>query len=163
MLKELPKNWVIKVTLENKPTLQKYTYCNKEIGYPYTINGYYGNKSHGDYHVNNNEVEITFEEFKKFVLKQFPEKWCIKVINQEIADYCTKNGVSTYYSINPSAYAHFPSVNGSVTKLTTTSSVREGYIEISFEEFEKHILRKSYFKNEDYRYLIPLLTKLDIK
>lgn len=63
----IPEKWVIKITPENKPILQKYNYCNKEIGYDYTMNAYYGNSCHGEWDIQADEVEIGIEYFIKYI------------------------------------------------------------------------------------------------
>lgn len=70
MLQEIPKKWIIKITSENKSILQKYTYCNQPLGYNYTINGYYGNTCLGDYEKQEDEVEITFEYFMRYIVNK---------------------------------------------------------------------------------------------
>ena len=64
----LPEKWVIKVTTDNLPELKKCDKLNKTVGYPYSINGYYGSTTHGDAVVPKDYTEITFEQFKKYVL-----------------------------------------------------------------------------------------------
>lgn len=66
----LPEKWVIKITEENKPIVQQCSHLNKYLNYDYTINGYYGNKCGGSFQIYGDNIEITFEQFKKYVLKE---------------------------------------------------------------------------------------------
>ena len=61
---------MIKVTTDNLPELKKCDKLNKTVGYPYSINGYYGSTTHGDYVVPKDYTEITLEQFQKYVLKE---------------------------------------------------------------------------------------------
>ena len=68
----IPENWVIKVTIKNKPILQKYEYCNKGEGYNYAVGAYYGNKCAGDWCMQEDEVEIDIEYFIKHIVNNEP-------------------------------------------------------------------------------------------
>lgn len=82
----LPEKWCIKVTESNKSFLQKYNYLNKIIGYDYSINGYYGNKSDGDIEIPFGAVEITFEQFKKYVVKDPTENIAMNITKNYTAE-----------------------------------------------------------------------------
>lgn len=69
----LPENWVIKITKENKSILQKYNNL-KVVNYDYSLDGYYGNQCGGSYKIPKNAIEITFEQFQKYVLKEIPKE-----------------------------------------------------------------------------------------
>lgn len=66
-----------------------------------------------------------------------PEKWCIKPINEEIVEYLDKYGTFKPYTKSNTMYAHFPSSN----TYTTFTNIQDGYIEITFEQFKKYILK----------------------
>lgn len=66
----IPEKWVIKVTPENKPILQQYTHCNKDLNYNYTINTYYGNKCLSEWMIRDGEIEITIEYFMKYIVNK---------------------------------------------------------------------------------------------
>lgn len=66
----LPEKWCIKISKENIGICQKHNVLNKYYNYDYTIGAYYGNKMGGDYKIPENTTEITFEQFKKYVLKE---------------------------------------------------------------------------------------------
>jgi len=93
-----------------------------------------------------NLTEITWEQFKKYVLKEeefvLPEKWCIKSGEPEVAEYCRaywnhKRSYNTDECKN--AYAHFPPFDGGVT---TSYYIKSGYTEITFEQFKKYVLKQ---------------------
>lgn len=66
----LPEKWCIRATEKNVHILKQTTHCNKHLNYNYTIGGYYGTKFGGNSVVPNGYTEITFEQFKKYVLKE---------------------------------------------------------------------------------------------
>lgn len=68
-----------------------------------------------------------------------PEKWCIKMNNQDVIDYCNKYGKIPPYQISNTLYAHFPDINGA----TSTDDIHKNYTEISLEFFREHILKKN--------------------
>ena len=68
-----------------------------------------------------------------------PEKWCIKMNNQDVIDYCNKYGKIPLYQISNTLYAHFPDVNGATSK----ADIYENYVEISLKFFREHILKKN--------------------
>lgn len=72
------------------------------------------------------------------VLTELPEKWCVKMHDQSVVDYCNINGVyAGSYNINPYNYAHFPACDGEITE---GSRKYEGYTEITTEQFKKWVL-----------------------
>jgi len=165
---ELPKKWAVIKTPENKDILENWVKSQPGFDTVWRISKYpvvLSDSMDGSYSYSNmnfkskDYTEITFEMFKKFVLKEndIPEKWCIKVINQEIADYCNLNGAAPPYHINKDMYAHFPSFDENTC--TTAETIQAGYQEITYEEFRKYILQKS----NDLSYLIDLFKKLNIK
>lgn len=77
-------------------------------------------------------------ELDDFVL---PEKWCIKSGNYLVVDFFNKNGSykGTYTNDELSYnFAHYPKTKG----VTTQSFIDDGYTEITFEQFKKHVLNK---------------------
>lgn len=72
----LPKKWCLKVTEDNIAFCKELK--NQELGFPfnydYTINSYYSpikdNFSYKGALTINNRTEITFEQFKKWILKE---------------------------------------------------------------------------------------------
>lgn len=89
---------------------------------------------------------------KESELSSLPEKWCIKIINEEICNYVNKNGSYPPYGWpgNKGNYAHFPSIDG----LTTCDIIESGYTQISYEEFKKWVLNKEKSMNKKEPILI---------
>jgi len=87
---------------------------------------------------------------------KFPEKWCIKLNNQEVVDYCNKYGKVPPYKISlSSVYAHFPAFKHLGADCTTTSEIKEGYTKITFEQFKKYILNKNEMNKKIVGYKSP--------
>ena len=98
-------------------------------------------------------TEITFEQFKKYVLKEedkkefvLPEKWCVKRTSENyevINDYFNKGcNINTYEAKN--AYMHYPNHRTNVGFLNgnhSASNVYSGYTEITFEQFKQYVLK----------------------
>ena len=84
-------------------------------------------------------------EEKSFTL---PEKWCIKTDIQEVVDYCNKYGKIPPYSKSVKIYAHFPSPDG---YCTTFYEIKNGYTEITLEQFKKHVLKQENMKIIGYK------------
>lgn len=103
------------------------------------------------------EIEEYNKHNKPCKAIKFPDKWCIKVINQEIADYCTEYGECPPYNINETNYAHFPSFD---TSCTTSEKIEKGYTEITYNDFQRFILN---INTDNSYYLIKLFKKLNIK
>jgi hypothetical protein len=76
-----------------------------------------------------------FTPYEEFTL---PEKWCVKLVDQEIADYVTKNGEMPPYFVDPKIRAHFPPFDGFAC--TTGRNIQDGYTEITPEQFKTHVL-----------------------
>lgn len=86
-------------------------------------------------------------ENNPFFKTHLPDKWCIRGKNQkehaairEYAEevYSTKKGAYSVWPFHLALYFHFPKHN----LWCTSEIIEEGYIEISFEEFEKLVERK---------------------
>lgn len=90
---------------------------------------------------------ITIKEFKEKYNIVVPEKWAIKVDQSkpEIGKWFDKNKAETSYGGYEgfrSGYLHYPSwgvLGGAACHQDT--KVRQGYTEITFEQFKKHILK----------------------
>lgn len=148
----LPKHWYIKVNEENKKVLAAWSKCPLHVdqivgiykGYSdeVSIKGYNSeNKIKGDGY--DFGQEITFEQFREYVLKiktefVLPKKWCIRVNDQLIVDYCNEHGRNAPYYKQAEAFAHFPVVQD---KATLRLRKVEGYTEITLEQFKKHVLK----------------------
>lgn len=106
---------------------------------------------------NSLEIEEYSKHNKPCKAIKFPDRWCIKIINQEIANYCTKHGKCPPYNIDETSYAHFPSFS---FLYTTSEKIEKGYTEITYNDFQRFILNIN--TNNSY-YLIELFKKLKIK
>lgn len=106
---------------------------------------------------NSLEIEEYSKHNKPCKAIKFSDKWCIKIINQEIADYCTEHGQCPPYNINETSYAHFSSFD---FLCTTSGKIEKGYTEITYEQFKQFTTK---FKRENLSYLKNLFNKLNIK
>ena len=83
------------------------------------------------------KIEVFFEKYPKDVL---PEKWCIKISTQDVADYCNEYGKMPPYKVDETHYAHFPPFD---EVCTTCYKIQEGYTEITLEQFKnKNTMQK---------------------
>lgn len=155
---ELPEKWQLAVTNENKSTLEKWrkngTICAfTKLGYINSNEGYWSDYKFGDEY-----TEITFEEFKKYVLKEkefvLPKYWRI-LGNEESFDIvakffneCTKSNVykkeyyldNWFYSHNLANDAYILSSNPA--NYFVSQKIEEKFEEITLEQFKKHVLKK---------------------
>jgi hypothetical protein len=92
---------------------------------------------------------------KEFIL---PEKWCIKNTDLCIFDKINKIGFNSIYSGNSINKYYFIIDE----KIDCENHAPEGYIEITFEQFERYVLNKNESTNnkDDYSYLIKLLKQI---
>lgn len=154
---ELPKNWyVCPQTTDNLNILKNY-FNNKGISkYNSYVITYEDNIYDSDdiYHTHSVEInksiykEITFEQFKKYVLKEnmvennkLPEKWYIKrhLDNYEV--------VNNWFNNNAGHKKKHSSVTGilfypNCSTSTFQQALLEGYKELTFEEFKDYVLNK---------------------
>jgi hypothetical protein len=149
---KLPKYFIVKKD-KNNLLWRKYidwineTYGRYFTGNTYNYYGYDGNtldKSGVDCfndfkNFHNSPTLLTLEEWDEcvngFVL---PEKWCIKMSNQDVVDYCNEHGANAPYFLSDANYAHFPSPDG---YCTTYLYVVNEYTLITLEQFQEHILK----------------------
>lgn len=99
----------------------------------------------------------------KKLSKEFklPKKWKIRQTKKEICDYF--NSISTHYyeDISGDYCLHFPKYSFDRHQSEYFEKWK-GYTEITFEQFEKYVLKKQ-TEVIDYSYLKPMLKKLNIK
>lgn len=83
----------------------------------------------------------------EMVNDELPEKWCVKHDRQEVTDYLNIHGENRPYCMpdDKNNYAHFPSF---YEGCTTSNIIREGYTEITFEQFERLVLKADVSKME---------------
>lgn len=82
-------------------------------------------------------IDTFFKIYPKDIL---PKKWCIKLYNQSVVDYCNVHGKMPLYKINSEHYAHFPPYSEGCT---TAYVVKEGYTEITLNQFKEDILKQA--------------------
>jgi len=157
---KMPEYFAIKKVADN-PLRQKYidwlnnTYSEDLLG---CIDEYYGFDSEVLIraklkYFKNNPVELTLEQWDKIINKtmeeefKLPAKWCTKIDNQEVVDYCNIHGLFPPYKIikNENTYAHFPSWRD----CTTCNRVKPGYTEITKEQFIKYVLNQEVMEKEE--------------
>ncbi len=107
---------------------------------------------------------------EEFVL---PEKWCIRGshdFNRWICKWDSENGQNTINvaGIDNNLFFYNPDIK--ITKNWNYSIfIKENYTEITFEQFQQHVLNVLNEKSEepktkkDYTYLIKILKKLKIQ
>lgn len=105
-------------------------------------------------------------------MKEIPEKWYVLYSSREefniINDHFKKKW-QYHETIDRNGYTNISHCNNWVGFDGFGSDINqlksESAIEISFEDFEKYIIRKEPFViiNDDYNYLKPFLKKLNIK
>jgi len=166
----LPDNWYIMTTKENRDILSDFLKSKKDeyIGYVPSWEPYIGNcllypqhsiRCYGTYGKPDEPgyKEITFEQFKKHVLKEedvFPEKWCIKTTDDNYRmvnafmhnnSYAWREYRETWCTSPDGGYFHWPPAKA----IPHTELFKlEGYTEITTSQFNKHVLTHTNFKNQ---------------
>ena len=176
-----PKYWFIKVTEETLDSINKVRAKRKENNKPIKLTdcGYYGESKKYSYFggisletiEEENLLELTLKEFKYYFLEEeftFPEKWCILATEEnikEISDFFVKltNGHSCYkgdiwinWYFNSHCLANIFIYNYKIFTYCS-SQKREGFEEISIEQFREHVLKqpktmKPYKKKSEVTY-----------
>ena len=99
----------------------------------------------------------TFEQFKEMYLEEefvLPEKWCVKVTDK------------THKTISENSYRIFPNYETYITSMLLSSkswnswdlnrdAIKEGYTEITFEQFKKYVLKQETMEKEIIGYKTP--------
>lgn len=73
------------------------------------------------------------------MITQLPEFWCIRQNKREINNWFNIHTQNIYSSLEGEFIIHYPGV----TDNRLSERVREGYTEITFEEFEALVLNKT--------------------
>lgn len=142
----LPNKWYIKATRENEQILRKFRGCNH--------NGWEDNlvmlsdPCWGNTQYIRGYTEITFEQFKKYVLKKedepksFPDKWAIKQSTSELVCTWFNQNSSIKGAFRSGAYKYlvYPEQNSRLENYSDI--IPEGYQEITEQQFIDHILNK---------------------
>lgn len=153
----LPEAWYVRVTLQNQAELSEWRKVTLPIGYVtgmydwgvgHTINTSGIRKEHNPRPDSNWKNEITFEQFKKYVLKEeefvLPKKWKVKE-NIEVAQWASSvfncssfvSSSEKYLCVNQELYPERSSY------FFLDSEESKKYTEITFEQFEKYVLNKT--------------------
>jgi hypothetical protein len=97
-IKELPMNWVVKITDENRGVVKKWWESKKYGVRAWNIGAFYGMR-HGDSYcypeLESNMTLITFDQFKKWVLKESDTLKVEDLVEGEIYS-CNYSGVIGY-------------------------------------------------------------------
>jgi hypothetical protein len=103
---------------------------------------------HGYDWVGRDECEIPTQSVKDFLKEEFvlPEKYCVRNPNnyesRDLYDYVNsleEKGVKGIYPYFAGTFFHFPSYN---KNCITSTRIEHGYVEISFENFKKYVMKK---------------------
>jgi len=142
-------NWWVRVTEENKETLDKWfkssSHLKGKVGVYLNYQSIYckgtisentpAKDKDGSWDFGN---EISFEEFKRYILKEYtiPENWCIKItnsnssyLNEKRVHGCTNFGFLNHY------------LNYGITDFWNWSTdFPKGCIEITLNDFKKYVI-----------------------
>jgi hypothetical protein len=140
----LPKKWYIAITPDNSKVINDWK-IKQEYHSPIGEHTKYVSENGASYLSKvffGNYTEITFEQFKKYVLKEpefvLPEKWCVKDC-AEVSQYaknkwgCRNIVYDRIYHEGKTRYNN---------EYTFIESVEEGFTLLSLEEFKKYILKE---------------------
>jgi hypothetical protein len=154
-MKKIPKLWSLKITPENKEYVNNIKIKQKELNedlFRYNplyveLNSYhdeFGNTNT----ISNLNSEISFEQFKQlYPMKEFilPKLWSIKNTeeNDEVISkwFTEKLGRKPLDRHKESYYHYYLQDNN----CCTDSVIKDGYTEISYEEFCKYVLKQQPF------------------
>lgn len=122
---------------------------------------WYAEKNNNFNLLSNKYVRQTAIEFEDVIFKKFPKKWVVKFGNRENFEEINKhfNNIWTYDNDDRHSEAFVDFMGRYYVK---GERIIENYTEITFEEFEEHVLGKKQ-EEEDLTYLIDFLKKLNIK
>lgn len=101
------------------------------------------------------EVITTKEFFKQNQSDMIPETWAIKTTQDThtvVTDWINKNsqtGKKSYHTYPVGSFYHFPAYMFSIDKCHQGQVLESDYTEITFEQFEKHILNQSNTMNKE--------------
>ena len=163
--KELPKYFVIKRDNSN-PLWDKYIqwlnskYNTNWQGNTWSYYGFDGTNIcwHNVNSFKNNPTLLTLEEWDSIVnLKEefvLPEKWCIRPTKEQentvFAYFKSKN--SNFVDENASSYMwYYSPERGYHAFLNGKSTAYEGYTEITFEQFKRHVLKQEMYTIEQIK------------
>ena len=158
-MNRLPKYWIVKNDFSQKYKDSVLKYLNQEYNTELLGFGeYYGNGD-GYWRCNssielfkNNPTLLTLDEFielskpiDEFVL---PEKWCVKctkenylVLDKWFYEKTKKHRLDS----DKCSYWHYPE---NYDGYCTASQIYDGYKEITFEQFQKYVLKQDTMEKE---------------
>lgn len=152
----LPEKWAVKRDEDNAAILNKWNndkYCGGSDNAYRTVEAYMYSDRNYQLDLIPGYTLISFEEFERYVLKKeqefkLPAKWVINRTTSEewetITTWFNEKGKNRYFKRNMGCpYMHFPE-NGCASH----NKIREGYTEITFEQFKKYILKENIMKKE---------------
>lgn len=160
LIKELPKDNFGIIIKDNGTEVIKYLI---ELGYNNYYN-FHGNISNGAaYCIINSKIEawhqekikksniqlFTLEEIKQLEnnmkeIKELPSKWCIKQnLSEEVCDWFCKNTNSSPQIRGGYIYLHYDKTLKNISGEVYSNTIKEGYTEITLEQFNKWILKEN--------------------
>lgn len=175
-----PKKWYIKVTKENLDTLYKWLIKqpNVDTDYKPYINCFIlsipiEDNSYQDYSDDAENakdlgcIEISFDEFKLWILKQLPEHWCISLSRKNIdtiREYYKEilNKDERYCDIADNNYlVSDPWDNDTYISYCYTLPKQGKYTELSLQEFKELVLKKIPVEENKYNIEVGDSIKID--
>lgn len=166
-MNQLPKYWVIQLLSGDEELYRELVIPYIEKNYNganwyFITNNYIGVDGNSMYlggtrsgpnlsSFNNNPTVLTLQQFIQMTTNQLPEKWCIRVDNNIIIgswfnDHSTSGITSGYDKCK--GYLHYPDIS----KIHHFSNIRSGYTEITFEQFNKYILKQEQVMKKETGY-----------
>lgn len=174
---ELPEKWCIKVNEDNKNTLSKWRTDGHCVVGTYLLSPYHPMDScskvkigYGVPNIPKDTVEITFTQFKQYVLKEpvvtksskpFPSRWCIELNKTTIpivGNYYNKKHLEdpncvTYTESARGYYVRSHNdkdeyVKNGYTHCSFFGTPSDKYPEITLEEFKQFVMEETTSKTE---------------
>ena len=150
-MNSLPENWKVKNTGEIAfdciiQYLNKNYRSNREYWIGNSIDAYYGVYLNQDFCSScyeNKCITLSIEEFITLSkeIEEFPEKWCVKDC-VEVSKWASEL-FNCFDSPNPKAYLCIDQKDFPQRKCYYFLEDHKGYIEITFEQFKKHVLKEN--------------------
>jgi len=170
--KGVPEFWQINRTPDNAEVINKWMNDFHKTRNLVTYNGSTGwvNNKNLNKYINVNVPEITFQQFKKYVLMKqpfvLPEKWYCIYKNQQEFSIANNFFKGNWTYINADGEHGFTNVDRSNHWCWKDNSL--GYTQITFEQFTNYVLKPKkmekkiigYELKEDCKQFIPALVKI---
>lgn len=152
---KLPKKWKVKINSTDQIEeylIEKYdrieSWCKQSINYFLYSDKLteYACPEYVSIANNPNYTEITFEQFKKYVLKEevFLEKFCFRGCKEANEWQRTELENKTNVHMNYEKYFYYHELTGKYNdeEWRFFDNLPEGYTEVTFEQFTKYVLNK---------------------